>query len=38
VVGAGFATPALIGGTVLFAAMVALLYRATMRRVVAQGV
>jgi len=37
VVGAGFATPALIGGTVLFAAMVALLYRATMRRVVAQG-
>ncbi|MET4666148.1 oligopeptide transporter, OPT family [Sphingomonas sp. PvP056] len=38
VVGAGFATPALIGGTVLFAAMVAILYRATMRRVVAQGV
>lgn len=37
VVGAGFATPALIGGTVLFAAMVALLYRATMRRVVAQA-
>ena len=37
VVGAEFATPALIGGTVLFAAMVALLYRATMRRVVAQG-
>lgn len=37
VVGAGFATPALIGGTVLFAAMVALLYRATMRRVIAQG-
>jgi putative OPT family oligopeptide transporter len=37
VVGAGFATPALIGGTVLFAAMVAVLYRATMRRVVAQG-
>ncbi|WP_010218758.1 OPT family oligopeptide transporter [Sphingomonas sp. PAMC 26621] len=37
VVGAGFATPALIGGTVLFAAMVAILYRATMRRVVAQG-
>jgi len=37
VVGAGFATPALIGGTVLFAAMVALLYRATMRRVVTQA-
>ncbi|WP_277970956.1 OPT family oligopeptide transporter [Sphingomonas echinoides] len=37
VVGAGFATPALIGGTVLFAAMVAILYRATMRRVIAQA-
>jgi putative OPT family oligopeptide transporter len=37
VVGAGFAMPALIGGTVLFAAMVAVLYRATMRRVVAQA-
>jgi putative OPT family oligopeptide transporter len=37
VVGAGFATPALIGGTVLFGAMVALLYRATMRRVVTQA-
>jgi putative OPT family oligopeptide transporter len=37
VVGAGFATPALVGGTVLFAAMVALLYRATMRRVVTQA-